>query len=310
MYTAKPRAIRAIWKEQWPLFALMLPGLLAFLLFCYVPFYGILMAFKNYNPLKGVWGSAWVGWANFTYIFALPSFTNALRNTVAIGALKLLFCYPLPIVFALMLNEIRLVRLKRTIQTISYLPHFISWVVAAGIWYRLLSPSSGIVNAILVATGILHEPINFVGEPNMFYGLLIFTDVWKELGWNAIIYLAAITSINPELYEAARVDGANRLQQVWHITLPGIKSTMLLMFIMAVSNLLNVGFDQIYNMMNDVVREVGDVLDTLIMRTLTVGSMRDMSLGTAMGILKNSVALLLFLLANGVSRGLFRESLL
>ena len=222
MHTAKPRAIHASWKEQWPLFALMLPGLISFLLFCYVPFYGILMAFKNYNPLKGVWGSAWIGWANFTYIFALPSFTTALRNTIAIGALKLLFCYPLPIVFALMLNEIRLVRLKRTIQTISYLPHFISWVVAAGIWYRLLSPSSGIVNAILVATGILREPINFVGEPHMFYGLLILTDVWKELGWNAIIYLAAITSINPELYEAARVDGANRLQQVWHITLPGI----------------------------------------------------------------------------------------
>ena len=297
-------------REQWPLFILLLPGLMSFFLFSYMPFYGVLMAFKNYNPLKGVLGSPWVGWNNFQYIFALPSFINALRNTTVIGILKLLVCYPAPILFALMLNEIRITSVKRTIQTISYLPHFISWVVAAGIWYRMLSPYNGIINQALVALGVLDEATNFVGIPSMFYQLLLVTDVWKELGWGAIIYLAAITSINPELYEAAVVDGASRFQQTLHITIPGIKSTMLLMLILAISNLLNVGFDQIYNMTNAVVMEVGDVLDTLILRTLTVGSMRDMSLGTAMGILKNTVALLLFLIANGASKYLLKESLI
>ncbi|GHU74754.1 sugar ABC transporter permease [Clostridia bacterium] len=251
-----------------------------------------------------------MGLSNFRYIMSLPRFANALRNTIVIGLLKLLINYPAPILFAIFLNEVKKPLFKRINQTISYLPHFISWVVAAGMWYRMLSPSSGVINQVLLMLGIIKNPINFVGEPDAFYPILLITDLWKELGWSAIIYLAAITSISPELYEAARVDGANRLQQTLYITLPGIQPTMILMLVLAVSNLLNVGFDQIYNMTNIVVLEVGEVLDTLILRMLTVGSVRDLSLGTAMGLLKNTIALALFLIANGSSRILFKESLL
>lgn len=296
-------------REQWPLLVFLLPGIIAFALFSYLPYFGLLAAFKSYNPLKGILGSKWVGFENFEYIFSLPSFRQAFTNTAIIGLLKLVFCFPAPIIFALMINEVGNRTLKRTLQTISYLPHFISWVVAGSIWYRLLSPYNGIVNDLLMKLGILQETINFVGEPSMFRGILIISDIWKELGWGAIIYLAAITSINPELYEAAVVDGANRWQQVLYITLPGIKGTIVLMLIMQFSNLINIGYDQIYNMYNDVVMEVADVLDTLILRTLSVGSMRDISLGTAMGLFKNMIGILLFLLANGVSKKLTNESL-
>lgn len=304
------RSLKTRFRMQWPLFVFLLPGLISFMLFCYIPFFGIVMAFQNYHPIKGILGSQWMGLSNFRYIMSLPRFANALRNTIVIGLLKLLINYPAPILFAIFLNEVKKPLFKRINQTISYLPHFISWVVAAGMWYRMLSPSSGVINQVLLMLGIIKNPINFVGEPDAFYPILLITDLWKELGWSAIIYLAAITSISPELYEAARVDGANRLQQTLYITLPGIQPTMILMLVLAVSNLLNVGFDQIYNMTNIVVLEVGEVLDTLILRMLTVGSVRDLSLGTAMGLLKNTIALALFLIANGSSRILFKESLL
>lgn len=297
-------------KEQWPLWVFLFPGLLSFFLFSYLPFYGVITAFQIYNPVRGILNSRWVGLENFKYILVLPSFTNALRNTLVISLLKLLFCFPAPILFALMLNEIRSTRYKRAIQTVTYLPHFLSWVVAAGIWYRLLSPYNGALNHMLVALGLLAEGHNIIGDPSMFYPVLILTDLWKGMSWGSIIYLAAITSVNPELYEAAVMDGANRFRQTWHITLPGIKPTIVLMLILAVSNLLNAGFDQIANMTNKVVLEVGDILDTLILRTLTVGSTRDMSIGTAMGIMKSISGLLLFIIANTASRILLDESLI
>jgi len=297
-------------KEQWPLWVFLFPGLISFFLFSYFPFYGVITAFQIYSPVRGILNSRWVGLENFKYILVLPTFTNALRNTLVISFLKLFFCFPMPIMFALMLNEIHSTRYKRTIQTITYLPHFLSWVVAAGIWYRLLSPYNGALNHLLVSLGIIKESYNIIGDPSAFYFVLIISDLWKGVSWGSIIYLAAITAVNPELYEAAVVDGASRLRQTWHITLPGIKPTIVLMLIMAVSNLLNAGFDQIANMTNRAVLEVGDILDTLILRTLTVGSARDMSIGTAMGIMKSMSGLLLFIIANTFSRVLLDESLI
>jgi putative aldouronate transport system permease protein len=301
--------LRRLWSQRW-LFLFLLPGFASFLLFTYVPLYGNIAAFQKYNPVRGIFGSEFAGLENFRMIFALPSFRNALRNTIAISLAKLLICSPAPILFALMLNELRNLRFKKTVQTISYLPYFVSWVVASSLWYEMLSPNGGMINEALYQLRLIDEPVNFMIHSKYIFPMLIFTELWKNLGWNSIIYLAALTAVNPELYEAAKVDGAGKLRQIWHISLPGIKPTVALMFIMNVANLLNAGFDQIYTMSNPVVLEYVDILDTLILRTLTVGGMRDLSMGVAVGIFKSAFALGLFLIANQASRTLFKESLI
>jgi putative aldouronate transport system permease protein len=240
----------------------------------------------------------------------MPSFTNALRNTLIISLLKLLFVFPAPIAFALMLNEIRSVVFKRVSQTLSYLPYFLSWVVASGIIYNILSPGSGAVNTLLLQLGVIGEPVHFMGDKTMFYPLVVLSEIWKELGWGSIIYLAALTAIDPSLYEAARVDGAGRIRQMWHVSLPGMRVIMILLFILAVSNILNAGFDQIQAMQNKVVLEVSDILDTLILRTLTVGGMRDISLGAAMGLFKMIFGIAMFVAVNMLFKKLFKENMI
>ena len=300
---------RRIWSQRW-LLLFMLPGILSFFMFTYLPIYGNIAAFQKYNPVLGILKSPFVGIDNFRMIFTLPTFRRALRNTITISVLKLFICFPVPIIFALMLNELKNVHFKKTVQTISYLPYFVSWVVASNLWYEMLSPNGGMVNELLYKLYIIDDPINFMIQIKFFFPTIFLTELWKNLGWNSIIYLAAITAINPELYEAARVDGASRLKQVWYISLPGIKPTIVLLFIMNVANLLNAGFDQIYTLSNPVVIEYVDILDTLILRTLTVGGIRDLSVGVAVGIFKSVVAMFLFLLANIFSRQIFQESLL
>jgi putative aldouronate transport system permease protein len=300
---------RRIFRAQGVLLLFILPGFVSFLLFTYVPFYGIIIAFQNYNPVIGFLRSPFVGLDNFRTIFRSFTFVNALRNTVVISFLKILFVFPMPILFALMIHELRQVAFKRSVQTISYLPHFISWVVAAGLWYKILSPNDGFVNLILTRLNLIRDPIYFMGRKELFYPIILLSAIWKDLGWGAIIYLASLTAINPELYESASIDGASRLRKMWHISLPGIKPTIVLLLILTFSNLLNAGFDQLQAMQNNVVLQVGEIIDTLVLRTLRVGGMRDLSYGAAMGFFKSVFGLGLFLMANRISRLLLGESL-
>ena len=298
-----------LWKYRL-LYIFLLPGIAGFIIFAYAPMYGLVMVFKQYDPVTGFWKSPWVGFENLKMIFRTPGFLSALRNTLVISSLKIFIGYPLPIIFALLINELRGIKYKRITQTISYLPYFISWVVVSGLWYKLLSSDGGLVNEILMILGILDEPIEFMQEKQWFYPILIFTEQWKTIGFSSILYLAAIVSIDPQLYESATIDGAGRLRQIWHITLPGIKATVVLLFIFTISNLMNAGFDQLYTMGNLAVRDIGDILDTLVMRYLMTQSLDSLSLAAAMGLFKSVMGLMLFLIANQVSSWLKQESLI
>lgn len=289
----------------------LLPGILSFVLLTYLPMIGFIMAFEKYSPIKGFFGSPFVGLQMFRKIFDYPDFMQALRNTLVISSLKIIISFPMPIIFALFLNDINNKSFKKTVQTMSYLPYFVSWVIAAGLWYKLLSIDGGVVNDILMKIGIISDPYPFLQSRGWFYVILIFTDIWKNMGFAAIIYLAGLASISAEQYEAAIVDGANKLKRIWFISLPGIKSTILLMFILAVSNLLNADFDQLQTMMNLAVKDVGDIIDTLILRTLQQqSSLESYSMGAAMGLFKSFIGLILFLIANKISKRVADESLI
>jgi len=247
------------------LYAMILPVLVWYLFFCYVPMYGVIYAFKEFSFSKGI-GSPWVGLANFTTLFSDTTFVNAFRNTFIINSLRIIFGFPIPIIFALLLNEVYNMRFKRIIQTVTYLPHFISWVALAGILNTLLALDTGSVNSLLQTLGL--GQIDFLMDNRVFRGLLIGSDIWKEMGWCTIIYLAAIAAIDPSLYEAAVVDGAGRWKRIRYITLPCIQNTMLIMLILLLGNIMQMGFDQIYNLYNPIVFETADILDTYIVRNL------------------------------------------
>jgi putative aldouronate transport system permease protein len=292
------------------LYLFLLPGAAIFIIFSYLPMFGLTMVFQQYDPISGFLGSHWVGVANFQRLFSSPVFARAMRNTIVISLLKLVIEFPLPILFALFLNELRGVVFLKTVQTISYLPNFVSWVIVSGIWYNMLSGDGGVLNQALIRLGIVKEPILFMQSSGWFYPVIIFTDIWKNLGFQTIFYLAAIASIDQDLYEASVIDGAGKVRQAISITLPGIKSTVVLLFILALSGLLNAGFDQLWTMGNLAVREVGDILDTAVLRTLMQGSFQDLSVGAAMGFFKSVAGLALFLLANSIARLLREESVL
>lgn len=298
-----------IWKQRW-LFLFTIPGFIFFLIFAYAPLFGILMSFQEFDPALGFFKSPFVGLDNFKFIFSMPAFLGALRNTILISLLKISIGFPLGIIFALMINEITNMTFKRITQTITYLPYFISWVIVSGLFYKMLSIDSGLVNDILMKLGIVHEPIYFVGEKGYFYPLIILTDQWKNIGFGAIIYLAALAGINPELYEAAIVDGAGRLKRIWYISLPGMKDTIILLLILSASSLTSAGFDQLWTMMNINVREVGEILDTLILKTLTTQGIYGYGPGAAMGFFQSVTAFLLFLGANKLAKILKQESLI
>jgi putative aldouronate transport system permease protein len=279
---------------------MLLPGILYFLVFRYWPIYGLIIAFKNFRVLEGINGSPWVGFANFQTLFDSPLFLRSLRNTVVISGLKILIGFPMPIVLALMLNEVRQKGIKRVIQTISYLPHFLSWIIIYAILIALFSPARGLVNQAIIDMG--GEAIKFLTDPAWFVGVLIGSDIWKEIGWGAIIYLAALTSISPELYEAASIDGASRLQQVLHISLPGILPVILLMFILRMGSVLDAGFDQVYILYNPLVYETSDIVDTWVFRN-GIEEFR-FALSTAASVFKSGFGLLLLLGANRTAKRL------
>lgn len=276
---------------------MMLPGMLFLLVFNFVPMAGIVMAFQNYIPAKGIFGSEWVGLANFKYMFQIPDSMQILANTVIIAGWKIVFNTIVPVVFALLLNEIRVNWAKRTIQTIVYLPNFLSWVVLATVVINLFD-YHGPVNTFLQTFGV--KPILFMGSNDWFRPIMIGSDVWKGFGYGSIIYLAALTGIDPGLYEAAEMDGASRWSQLLHVTLPGMLPTIMMMTALNLTNILNAGFDQIFNMYNPIVYQTGDIIDTYVYRVGLLG--QQYSLGTAIGLLKSLVGATLMISANEASK--------
>ncbi|ACM61621.1 carbohydrate ABC transporter membrane protein 1 (CUT1 family) [Caldicellulosiruptor bescii] len=298
MQSSKKGIFSTIYNQR-QLIVLTFPFLIMVLIFNYFPLWGWLLAFKDYKPYLGFQNSEWVGFKNFVDLFSDVYFFQALRNTLVISFLKLIFNFLSSITFAILLNEIKNMLFKRTVQTISYLPHFVSWVVAANIVYTVLSPDYGIINELLVKFHILKEPINFLGEPKYFWLIAPITEVWKEMGWNAIIYLAAMTNIDPQLYEAASIDGAGRLKRIWYITLPGILPTVKILLIMNVGWILNAGFEQMYLLQRPSTLDYSDILETYILR-YGIGSGR-WSYATAAGIFNSVVSLILVTTANRIA---------
>jgi putative aldouronate transport system permease protein len=297
-------------KTNYDMYLLLIPGLLFILIFNYLPLYGITLAFKDYNlfagsnPFIALLKSPWVGLDHFTNIFGRADFNQALRNTLIISFYKLVFLFPLPIILSIMLNELRMVIYKRVLQTVLYLPHFLSWAIVSGIFVTLLS-STGIVNQLLDA--LTGHTVSFLMDTKVFRSVLVITDGWKDVGWSSIIYLAAITGIDQEQYEAATVDGASKLQKIINITIPGIAPTIILLFILKVGHILDAGFEQIFIMYNPTVYEVSDIIGTYVYR-MGLGQM-DFSLGTAVGLFNSIVAFILIVSANAMAKKFMKKSI-
>ena len=290
---------RQLWDARY-LYLLLVPGILYFAIFQYGPMSGLLIAFQKYNAKLGIWGSKWVGLKNFQRIFSTPAALTAIRNTFEINLSRMIFEFPVPILLALLLNDMRGKRVKRIYQTIYTFPHFLSWIIVSSIVSDFLS-NGGAVNTMLAMLGL--ERVNMLSDSSLFRPLLYFTHNWKEMGWNAIIYMAAITAIDPSLYEAATVDGANRLQKTWHVTLPGIQATIVTLFILTVGRVMNAGFEQIFYMQNAAVKPVSDILDTYVY-SITFQSTPNYGFSTAVGMFKAVINLTLLLAANLVVKKL------
>lgn len=284
--------------RYWDLYLMVLPALVFLLVFKYAPMYGVVIAFKDYNVMQGILNSPWVGFQYFRELFLFDEFPQVVRNTLIISLMKLIVGFPAPIVLALMLNELVLPRFKRIVQTVTYVPHFISWVVVGGIVIDMLSPNTGIVNRIIQALG--SQPIFFMSDEKLFRWILVFSDIWKEAGWGAIVYLAALLGINEELFQAATVDGAGRWRQIWHVSLPGIRSTIVILLLLRIGNVLDAGFEQVLVMYNPTVYEVADIIDTYVFR-IGLGQMQ-FGLTTAAGLFKSVIGCVLLIGANWLAR--------
>lgn len=283
--------------KNWQVYSMILPGVLFFIIFKYIPFSGSIIAFQDYDVFKGVTGSKFVGLKHFENLFTYPEFYKILKNTLIISIYRLIFSFPAPLILALLLNEVRKVAFKRTVQTLLYLPHFFSWVVVGGMVINFLS-LSGMVNDIVAAFGF--ERTIFVQEPSYFRSIIVTSGIWKEVGWGTIIYLAALSGINPEMYESAEVDGAGRLRQVISITIPSLLPTIMVLLLLQIGHILDLGFEQIYMFLNPLVREVGEIFDTYIYRVGLLGA--QYSYTTAIGLFKSVVGFILIIGANYLSK--------
>lgn len=299
----RKRLMKEIWHYR-NLYPLMLLGIAFFLVFSYAPMYGIQLAFKHYNIGKGILGSQWVGWDNFTKLFARAEFWDAIRNTVEISVLKLIFGFPVPILLAIGLNEILSNKLRRGLQIILTLPHFLSWVTISGIMIALFS-TNGAINGMLAAMG--GSSVSWLSNGIIFRGILVFTDIWKEAGWTCIIYMATIAGIDPSLYESARIDGANRFKCALHITWPAIMGTAAILLIMQVGNFMNGNFDQIFNLYNPTVYKAADIIDTYIYR-ISFLQAADYGVSTAVGLFKGITNCILLLAANFIVGKMNKEA--
>lgn len=280
--------------RELPLHLMLIPGLALLLVFHYVPMFGIVMAFEDFKPAKGFFGSKWVGWDNFVYMAKLPNMGSVLYNTVFIAVLKIIVGMIVPIFVALMLNEIGSKPYKRIVQTVVYFPHFLSWVILGGVLMDVLSPSTGIVNDVIRLFG--GKPVYFLGDKGWFPYTMVITAVWKNFGYDTIVYLAALTNVDRNLYEAASIDGATRMQQTWHVTLPGILPIVTLMGVLNLGNILNAGFDQIFNLYSPSVYSTGDIIDTFVYRLGL--EQAQFSVSTAVGLFKSVISIIMVSLAN------------
>ncbi len=292
-------------RKNYDMYLLLIPGLVLLILFKYVPMYGITIAFQDFSIFKGISESDWVGWANFAKLFSSEEFFQIFRNTLLISLYKLAVTFPLPIFIALVLNEIKRMTYKKVVQTVIYMPHFLSWVVVAGMFTAILSTSNGLINNIIAALG--GEAVPFMMSKSWFRTILVVSEAWKGMGWGAIIYIAAISGIDQEMYEAAALDGAGRLRQILHITLPNLTSTIVLMLILRLGKILDAGTEQILMMYNPAVYEVSDVIGTYVYR-MGIGKM-DYSFSTAVGLFNSVVGCILVMGGNYLSGKMTNKSI-
>lgn len=294
-----------LWKYRY-LYLLILPGILYFVIFRYIPMYGVVIAFQDFSINKGIWGSKWVGLEQFRRLFLGLSFPAVFRNTVIISLCKLVMGFPAPIILALLLNEVKSRKFKKITQTIVYLPHFISWVILAGLISMFLHPDTGLINEIVKFFND-GKGIDFLVSKEYFRSILVITDIYKGIGWGSIVYIAAISSIDSTIYEAAMVDGAGRLAQIWHITLPALKSTIVVMFILNMGGILNAGFEQILLLYNPRVYDVADIIDTYVYRNGIMSS--NYSMSTAAGLFKSVISMALIIFTNKMAHLLEEDGL-
>lgn len=287
-------------REQSELQLLVLIGLVPVIIFSYIPIYGLIIAFKNYSVKKGIWGSPWIGLDNINEFLSSPYFLNIMYNTFGINVLKLIFCFPIPVLFALLLNEIRIKKLKAIFQGVSYLPHILSWVICFGVFSSILARDDGMINSLLMGAGIIEQPIFFLGDKTYWWPVLIITENWKETGWSAIIYIAAISNIDVHMYEASMIDGASRFKKTVHITLPSIMPVIAVLFVLSAGNIMNGSFDQLFVMSNSLVADSSRTIDMFIYQTGLAGGRYDYA--AAAGLFKGIIAFVLLLGANKFAR--------
>ena len=293
--------------RDWRLYLMLLFPLAFYAVFCYKPMVGIIIGFQDFNMFKGMWGSQWIGLQNFRFTMGLADFTSALINTLWLNLLGLVCGFPVPIILAIMLNEMRSVATKKVAQTLLYLPHFLSWIIIGGMVLQIFSPTSGIINSTLLSMGLIKESIPFLTDGPHWQATYTLVGVWQGMGWGTILYLSAITGINMELFEAAKIDGANKMQQIWHVTLPGIRSTIVVLLILNVGQMMNISFDRPQILGNPQVRKYCDVLSTFVYRTGITNS--QFARATSIGLFQSVVGLILISGANFVSTRLGEEGI-
>ncbi len=300
MESVKKKRLKRLIKKYMPVYIMMIPILIFLIIFKYYPMYGIILAFKDYLPSKGILGSEFVGFKHFKEIFIEPQFLRALRNTIILSVLKIVFCFPVPIIMSLFLNEIKIKRIRNSIQYMIYLPNFISWVIIGEIVRIVFATGDGLINNAIVQFGGTRK--EFLTNPKWFYFIYIFSTIFKEAGWGTVIYMASISQINQELYEAAKIDGASKFKIAMKITLPCISPIIVMMFILAVGNIMNAGFDPIFNLYNKSVYNVADILDTYLYRTgISEGKIE---IGVALGLFKSVINFALLMMANTIIKKL------
>lgn len=299
----KPKSKVAQFKRQWTLHVILLIGLVYLLIFAYIPMVGIIIAFKQYKLASGIMGfftSQWVGLKWFKEFFASPLSGTYIRNTIVLSTLKLLVCFPMPIIFALLLNEVRSSKFKRLVQTASYLPHFISWIIVSGLCFNMFSSVNGVVNEILLKNGLIDAPLSILYDGKQYWGLAVGTELWKEMGWNAIIYIAAVAGIDSTLYEAAEIDGASRLQRIVYVTLPGLKDIIIIMFILSLGGLVGGNLDQAMMLGNTMNRDYSEIINSYVLKIGMANFRYDYA--AAVGLMQSLISVVLVFSSNALSR--------
>ncbi|SDW07158.1 sugar ABC transporter permease [Paenibacillus sp. PDC88] len=301
----KQRSSLRSWTRNWELYLLFLPVLAYFIIFHYIPMYGVQIAFKDFIANKGIMGSPWVGFEHFERFFDSFYFWRIIKNTLGIGIYELVVGFPIPIILALMIHELRTGKFRKFVQTVTYMPHFLSTIVMVGMIMMFLSPASGLINVVITLFG--GEPISFMTEPGWFKSIYVWSGVWQTMGWSSIIYIAALAGIDPQLHEAARVDGASRLRRIWHINLPGIAPTIIVLLILNMGSILGVGFEKVFLMQNDLNMESSDVISTNVYRSGILGA--QYSFSAAVGLFNSVVNFIMLLTVNRIARKVSSSSL-